>query len=77
MYYRNPIKIMYTTLLNDGIFRVHQIYFVFRFYVYDGTFDNPPRCFYLHVEQFLVLYALMGCFDLLRLLVHFFLLINM
>jgi hypothetical protein len=53
MYSRNPIKIMYTTRLNDGIFRVHRFSvvtparlhrsdFVFRFYVYGGTFDNPP-----------------------------------
>jgi hypothetical protein len=53
MYYRNPIKIMYTTRLNDGIFRVHRFPvmtparlhksdFVFRFYVYGDTFDNPP-----------------------------------
>jgi hypothetical protein len=53
MYYRNPIKIMCTTRLNDGIFRVcrfsvvtparlHKSDFVFRFYVYGGTFDNPP-----------------------------------
>jgi hypothetical protein len=56
MYYRNPIKIMCTTRLNDGIFRVHRFSavtparlhksdFVFRFYVYAGTFDNPPRYF--------------------------------
>jgi hypothetical protein len=53
MYYRNPIKIMCTTRLNDGIFRVHRFFvatpaqlhksdFVFRFYVYGSTFDNPP-----------------------------------
>jgi hypothetical protein len=53
MYYRNPIKIMFTTRLNDGIFRVHRLSavtltrlhrsdFIFRFYVYGGTFDNPP-----------------------------------
>jgi hypothetical protein len=51
MYYRNPIKIMCTTRLNDGIFRVHRFSvvtparlhksdFVFRFYVYGGTFDS-------------------------------------
>jgi hypothetical protein len=44
MYYRNPIKIMCTTRLNDGIFKVHWFSvvtsarlhkpdFVFRFYV--------------------------------------------
>jgi hypothetical protein len=53
MYNRNPIKIICTTRLNDGIFRVHwfsivtparlhKSNFVFRFYVYGGTFDNPP-----------------------------------
>jgi hypothetical protein len=53
MYYRNPIKVMCTTRLNDGIFRVHRFSvvtparlhksdFVFRFYVYGSTFDNPP-----------------------------------
>jgi hypothetical protein len=53
MYYRNPIKIMCTTRLNDGIFsvgwssvvtpvRLHKSDFVFRFYVYGGTFDKPP-----------------------------------
>jgi hypothetical protein len=42
-----------TTRLNDGIFRVHRFSavtparlrrsdFIFRFYVYGGTFDNPP-----------------------------------
>jgi hypothetical protein len=47
MYYRNPIKIMCTTRLNDGIFTVHRFSvvtparlhksdFVFRFYVYGG-----------------------------------------
>jgi hypothetical protein len=51
MYYRNPIKIMCTTRLNDCIFKVHRFSvvtparlhksdFVFRFYVYGGTFDN-------------------------------------
>jgi hypothetical protein len=45
-----------TTRLNDGIFRVHwfsvvtparlhQSECVFRFYVYGGTFDNPPGYF--------------------------------
>jgi hypothetical protein len=72
MYYGNPIKIICTTLLNDGTFRFHRLSvvtsarlhkpdFVFRFYVYGSTFDNPPGYFfYLHVEQFLALYALMG-----------------
>jgi hypothetical protein len=52
MYYRNPIKIMCIIRLNDGIFRVHWFSavtparlhksdFVFRFYVYGGTFNNP------------------------------------
>jgi hypothetical protein len=56
MHYRNPIKIMCTTRLNDGIFRVHRFSvvtparlhksdFVFRFYVYGGKFDNPPGYF--------------------------------
>jgi hypothetical protein len=42
-----------TTRLNDGIFKVHRFSvgtparlhwsdFIFRFYVYGGTFDNPP-----------------------------------
>jgi hypothetical protein len=63
MYYGNPIKVMCTTRLNDGIFTVHRfsvatcarlrkLECVFRFYVYGGTFDNPPGFFYLHVEQF-------------------------
>jgi hypothetical protein len=45
-----------TTRLNDGIFKVHRFSvmtparlhrsdFVFRFYVYDGTFVNPPGYF--------------------------------
>jgi hypothetical protein len=62
-----------TTRLNDGIFRVHwfsvvtpaQLHrsdFIFRFYVYGGTFDNPPG--YL-------LSALMGLLDMLGLLVCF------
>jgi hypothetical protein len=53
MYYRNPIKIMCTIRLNDSIFtvhrfsavtsaRLHQSECVFRFFVYDGIFDNPP-----------------------------------
>jgi hypothetical protein len=53
MCYRNPIKIMCTTRLNDGIFRVdqfsvvtsarlHQSECVFRCFVYGGIFDNPP-----------------------------------
>jgi hypothetical protein len=53
MYYRNPIKIMCTTRLNNGIFRVHRFSVVtparlhksdsvFRFYVYGGIFVNPP-----------------------------------
>jgi hypothetical protein len=53
MYYRNPMKIMYTTRLNTGIFRVHRFAvvtsarlhrsdFIFRFYVYGSTLDNPP-----------------------------------
>jgi hypothetical protein len=72
-----------TTRLNDDIFKVHWFSvvtpdrlhksdFVFQFYVYGGTFDNPPRyCFYLHVEQFWGLYALIGLLDLLGLLVCF------
>jgi hypothetical protein len=61
MYYRNPIKIMCTTRLNDGIFtvdrfsvatsaRLRKSECVFRFFVYGGIFDNPPG-FYLHMEQ--------------------------
>jgi hypothetical protein len=60
MYYRNPIKIMCTTRLNDGIFTVHRFSVatsarlrksecVFRFYVYGGIFDNPPGFFCLYV----------------------------
>jgi hypothetical protein len=52
MYYRNPTKTMCITRLNDCIFRVHRFSvvtlaqlhksdFVFRFYVYSGTFDSP------------------------------------
>jgi hypothetical protein len=52
MHYRNPIKIMCTTRLNDGIFTVHrfsvatstrphQSECVFRFFVHGGIFDNP------------------------------------
>jgi hypothetical protein len=65
MYYRNPIKIMCTTRLNDGIFTVHRFFVatsaqprksecVFRFYVYSGIFDNPLGgfFFFLHVELF-------------------------
>jgi hypothetical protein len=71
------------TRLSDGIFRVHRFsvvtstrlhksIFIFRFYVYSGTFNNPAGYFfYLHVEQFLAHYALMGFLDLLRLLVCF------
>jgi hypothetical protein len=61
MYYRNPIKIMCTIRLNDGIFTVHRFSVatsarlrksecVFRFYVYGGIFDNLPGYFCLHVE---------------------------
>jgi hypothetical protein len=57
MYYRNPIKIMCTTRLNDGIFTVHRFSVatstrlrksecVFRFYVYGRIFDNPPGFFF-------------------------------
>jgi hypothetical protein len=56
MHYRNPIKIMCTTRLNDGIFTVHRFSVatstrlrksecVFRFFVYGGIFDNPPGFF--------------------------------
>jgi hypothetical protein len=43
---------------------ITQIGFVFRFYVYSGTFGNSPGYFFfcLRVEQFLALYALMGFF---------------
>jgi hypothetical protein len=82
MYYRNPIKIMCTTRLSDGIFRVHRFSvvaparlhksdFVFRFYVYDGTFDNPSG--YLLSPRGTVFGALCACafLDLLGLLVCF------
>jgi hypothetical protein len=47
-----------TTRLNDGIFKVHRFSvvtparlhksdFVFRSYVYGGTFDNPPGYFFI------------------------------
>jgi hypothetical protein len=66
MYYRNPIKIMCTSRLDNGIFtvdrfsvetsaRLHKLQCVFRFYVYGGIFDNSPRFLYLHVEQFVFL----------------------
>jgi hypothetical protein len=65
VYYRNPIKIMYTTRLNDGIFfclsvfprdirPTAQIGFCIQIL---RTFDNIPGIFYLHVEQFLALCA--------------------
>jgi hypothetical protein len=71
-----------TTRLNDGIFRVHRFSvvtparlhgsdFIFRFYVYGGTFDNPPGYLLSAREQFLALYALMGLLDMLGLLVCF------
>jgi hypothetical protein len=52
-----------TTRLNYGIFRVHRFFivtsarlhksdFVFRFYIYDGTFDNPQGIYYLHGNSF-------------------------
>jgi hypothetical protein len=52
LYYRNPIKFMCTTRLNDGIFtvnrfsvatsaRLRQSECVFRFFVYGRIFDNP------------------------------------
>jgi hypothetical protein len=77
VYNRNPMKIMCTTLLNDGIFRVHRFSvvtparlhrsdFIFRFYIYGGTFDSPPGYLLSAREQFLALYALMGfwiCWD--------------
>jgi hypothetical protein len=83
VYCRNPIKIMCTTRLNDGIFRVlrfsvvtparlHKSDFVFRLYVYGGTFDNPPGYFfYLHVGfcHFMRSWVLL---DLLGILVCFF-----
>jgi hypothetical protein len=70
---------MYTTRLNDGIFRVHRFSvvtpaqlhrsgFIFRFYVYGGTFDNPPG--YLLSARGTV-FALMGLLDMLGLLVCF------
>jgi hypothetical protein len=52
----------YTIRLNDDIFRahlfsvvtparVHKSDGVFRFYVYGGTFDNPPGRFYLNIYR--------------------------
>jgi hypothetical protein len=81
IYYRNPIKIMCTTRLNDGIFKLHRFSvvtparlhksdFVFPSYVYRGTFDNPPG--YLLSVRGTVFGALCadGFFlDMLRLLV--------
>jgi hypothetical protein len=66
MYYRNPIKIMCTTRLNDSIFmvdrfsvvtsaRLHQSECVFRFFVYLTT----HRDFYLHVEQAVFVFFLL------------------
>jgi hypothetical protein len=57
MYYRNPIKIMWTTQLNDSIFsrlsvslgtsaQLYKSDFVFRFYVHGDTFDNPSELFF-------------------------------
>ena len=71
-----------TSRLNDGIFKVHRFSgvtparlhksdFIFRFYVYGGTFDNHRGIYYLYLEQFLALYALMGLLDMLGLLVCF------
>jgi hypothetical protein len=53
MHCRNPIKIMCTTRLNNGIFTVHRVTvatstrlrkpeYDFRFYVYGKIFDNQP-----------------------------------
>jgi hypothetical protein len=71
MYYRNPIKC--TTRLNDGIFRVHRFSVVTpldytnRILYFDSTYTavhltTHRGIYYLHVEQFLALYALMGFF---------------
>jgi hypothetical protein len=72
MYYRNPIKIMCTTRLNDGIFTVHRfsvatsarlrkLECIFRFYVYGGIFDNSAEYFCLHVEHLWALKVPVGC----------------
>jgi hypothetical protein len=79
-----PRRTLYnsTTRLNDGIFRVHRfpvvtparlykLDFIFRFYVYGGTFATHRGIYCLHVEQFLALYALIVFLDMLRLLVCF------
>jgi hypothetical protein len=81
MYYRNPIKIMCTIRLNDGIFRVwfsvmtpaqlHKLDAVFRIYLYGGKFDNPPGYCLSARETIFGTVALMGFLDLLGLLVCF------
>jgi hypothetical protein len=81
MYYRNPIKIMCTTRLNDGIFRVHRFSVdtrstTQRILYFDSTYTavyltTHRGIYYLHVEQFLTLYTLMGFLDMLGLLVCF------
>jgi hypothetical protein len=76
------IGFLSTTRLNDGIFRVHRFSvvtparlhdsdFVFRFYVYGGTFDNLPE--YLLSARGTVFGAsrAYGFLDLLGLLVCF------
>jgi hypothetical protein len=48
--------------------QLHKSDFVFRFYVASGRLATNQDSFCLHVEQFLVLDALMGFLDLLDLL---------
>jgi hypothetical protein len=48
--------------------RLHRSDFIFRFYVHLTTHRG---IYYLHVEQFLALYALIGFLDMLGLLVCF------
>jgi hypothetical protein len=70
---RSPIKIMCTTRLNVGIFRVHRFSVVTPTrpnksdFIFDSTYTAVHLTTYLgiyslHMEQFLALYALMGFF---------------
>jgi hypothetical protein len=47
--------------------RLHRSDFIFRFYVYGGTFDNPPGYLLSARGTVLALYMLMGFLDMLLL----------
>jgi hypothetical protein len=81
-YERHSRLLSFHIRLNDGIFKVHRFSvvtparlhksdFIFRFYVYGGTFDNPPG--YLLSARGTVFGALcaVGLLDMLGLLVCF------